>query len=131
MEIQYETEKKDLELSEKTLTIERNKALLSKRYYFIIALSGALISAFVFLFLYRQSQRQKRIIAKKNAVVQQEKLKQGSLKITVANWLTPNKHLITNKGLEPDIEIEITEQDFEKDIDPQLDRAIEIIEEMR
>ncbi|MCD4732340.1 MAG: sensor histidine kinase [Bacteroidales bacterium] len=76
LDIQYETEKKDLELSEKTLTIERNKALLSKRNYFIIALSGALISAFVFLFLYRQSQRQKRIIAQKNATVQQEKLKQ-------------------------------------------------------
>ncbi|RLD60085.1 MAG: hypothetical protein DRJ05_05300 [Bacteroidetes bacterium] len=76
LDIQYETEKKDLELSEKTLTIERNKALLSKRYYFIIALSGALISAFVFLFLYRQSQRQKRIITEKNAAVQKEKLKQ-------------------------------------------------------
>ncbi len=66
----------------------------------------------------------------KGTVQMVEKLKQGSLKITVANWLTPNGHLITNKGLEPDIEVEITEQDFEKDIDPQLDMAIEIIEEM-
>ncbi len=76
LDIQYETKRKDLELSEKTLTIERNKALLSKRNYFIIALSGALISAFIFLVLYRQSQRQKRIIDQKNATVQQEKLKQ-------------------------------------------------------
>lgn len=66
----------------------------------------------------------------KGTVQMVEKLKQGSLKITVANWLTPNGHLITGKGLEPDIEIEITEQDFEEDIDPQLDKAIEIIQEM-
>ena len=76
LDIEYETEKKDLELSEKTLIIERNEALLSKRNYFIVALTGALISAFVFLFLYRQSQRQKRIISEKNAAVQKEKLKQ-------------------------------------------------------
>lgn len=76
LEIEYETEKKDLELSEKTLEIERNEALLAKRNYFIVALSGALISAFFFLFLLRRSLRQKKIIAEKNAALQSEKVEQ-------------------------------------------------------
>ncbi len=59
-----------------------------------------------------------------------KKLKEGLLKITIANWLTPKGELITNNGLEPDIKIEITEQDFETEQDPQLDRAIEIVKEM-
>lgn len=76
LEIEYETEKKDLELSEKALEIERNEALLSKRNYFIIALTGALISALIFFFLVRRSLRQKKIIAEKDTVLQQEKVLQ-------------------------------------------------------
>ena len=60
-----------------------------------------------------------------------KKLKEGLLKVTVANWLTPKGELITDNGLEPDIEIEITEEDFEAEQDPQLDKAIEIVKEMR
>jgi len=76
LEIVYETEKKDLLLSEQNLEIERNEALLARRTAFIIALSGALISAFVFLFLIRRSLRQKRIIAEKDAALQKDKVKQ-------------------------------------------------------
>ncbi len=74
LEIEYETEKKDLELSEKALEIERNEALLSKRNYFIFALSGALISAFVFLFLIRRSLKQKKILAETNVALEKEKI---------------------------------------------------------
>jgi len=57
-----------------------------------------------------------------------EKLKGGSsLKVTIAKWLTPNGELITGKGLEPDIKVEMTEEDYKADKDPQLDRALEII----
>jgi len=76
LEIEYETEKKDLELSEKTLEIERNEALLAKRNYFIVALFGALISAFIFFLLVRRSLRQKKIIAEKDTAIQQEKVMQ-------------------------------------------------------
>ncbi len=59
-------------------------------------------------------------------------LKGGSaLKITIARWLTPKKELITNRGLEPDIKVEMTDEDYEKERDPQLDKAIEVIREMR
>ena len=51
----------------------------------------------------------------------------ANLKITIADWLTPNRDHITGKGLEPDVKVELTEEDFENDRDPQLDKAIEII----
>ena len=68
----------------------------------------------------------------KGSVQELERLSEGSsLKITVAKWLTPKGELITDKGLEPDIKIELTDEDYKTDKDPQLDKAIEIIKEMR
>lgn len=54
----------------------------------------------------------------------------SSLKVTVAQWLTPNGKSIFEVGLEPDVQIEMTEEDYEKGLDPQLNRAIEIIKEI-
>jgi len=51
----------------------------------------------------------------------------SALKMTIANWLTPKGELITNKGLNPDILIEKTEEDFEQGKDFQLNKAIEIL----
>jgi len=51
----------------------------------------------------------------------------SSLKITIAKWLTPNGNLIAEKGLEPDVKVEMTDADFESGKDPQLDKAVEII----
>jgi carboxyl-terminal processing protease len=68
----------------------------------------------------------------KGSVQELEQLSDGSsLKITVAKWLTPKGELITGKGLEPDIKVERTEEDFQEDRDPQLDKAIETLKEMR
>jgi len=68
----------------------------------------------------------------KGSVQELENLRGGSsLKITVAKWLTPNGKLITDVGLEPDIKVEMTDKDYEEGRDPQLDRAIEAIKEMR
>lgn len=67
----------------------------------------------------------------KGSVQELERLREGSsLKITVAKWLTPKGELITDKGLEPDIKIEMTEEDYEEDRDPQLNKAIEIIKNL-
>jgi carboxyl-terminal processing protease len=54
----------------------------------------------------------------------------GSLKITVAKWLTPEGLSISEEGLAPDIEAELTIEDIEADKDPQLDKAIEIVKEL-
>lgn len=49
------------------------------------------------------------------------------LKVTIAQWMTPNKKVIDKEGIEPDIEVEITEEDYKAEKDPQLEKAIEIV----
>ena len=67
----------------------------------------------------------------KGSVQELKKLSDGSsLKVTIAKWLTPNGDFITDIGLAPDIEIEITDEDYEQEKDPQLDKAIEILNKM-
>lgn len=52
---------------------------------------------------------------------------QGAVKVTIARWLTPDGRLIHEVGLTPDFVVELTEEDFEASIDPQLDKAIELL----
>jgi carboxyl-terminal processing protease len=52
---------------------------------------------------------------------------QGTARITVARWLTPNENHIQDIGLEPDVIVELTEEDVLAGEDPQLDKAIEIL----
>jgi len=67
----------------------------------------------------------------KGSVQELEKLREGSsLKITIARWLTPKGKLISDIGLEPDIRVEITDEDYEKERDPQLDKAIEVLKSL-
>lgn len=55
-------------------------------------------------------------------------LKDGSaIKLTIAKWLTPNGNTIEGQGIIPDIEVDLTEDDFNKDLDPQFDKAMEFI----
>jgi len=67
----------------------------------------------------------------KGSVQTLEELREGSIKVTVAKWLTPKGELIEGEGLTPDVEIEMTEEDYLEDRDPQLDEAVEIIKQMR
>jgi len=67
----------------------------------------------------------------KGSVQELTKLKgNSSLKITIAKWLTPNGESITDKGLEPDIKVEMTTEDYDAGLDPQMDKAVEIIKEI-
>jgi carboxyl-terminal processing protease len=52
---------------------------------------------------------------------------QGAVRVTIARWLTPNERHIHNVGVEPDVEVEITEEDIEAENDSQLEKAIEIL----
>lgn len=64
----------------------------------------------------------------KGTVQELRDLRDGSsIKLTVAHWVLPDGHILEGKGLEPDIALERTEQDFEKNKDPQLDKAIEVL----
>jgi len=51
----------------------------------------------------------------------------SSLKITVAKWLTPAGISIADEGLSPDVEVKLTEDDYNNGHDPQLDKAIELL----
>jgi carboxyl-terminal processing protease len=52
---------------------------------------------------------------------------QGAVRVTIARWLTPNGRQINEVGLQPDVEVAITEQDLANDLDPQLEKAIEVL----
>lgn len=71
----------------------------------------------------------------KGLVQQSMTLDDGSaLKITIAKYFTPDGHYIHGTGIEPDIISELPEvedpDELPEDWDPQLDDAIEVIEEM-
>jgi carboxyl-terminal processing protease len=50
-----------------------------------------------------------------------------SLKVTVARWFTPNGLSISKQGIVPDVQVGRTEEDFKAGKDPQLSKAIEIL----
>ncbi|MEK7641543.1 MAG: S41 family peptidase [Patescibacteria group bacterium] len=50
-----------------------------------------------------------------------------SLKITIARWLTPKGHNLSHDGLEPDYKVEVTEKDVAAKYDPQMAKAVEIL----
>lgn len=52
---------------------------------------------------------------------------QGALRITIARWLTPDMRQIHGLGLEPDVAIELTEDDINAGLDQVLDAAIQLL----
>jgi len=53
-----------------------------------------------------------------------------SLKVTVASWLTPNGHNLSKDGLEPDYVVSVTEKDSSIKKDPQMEKAVELLQAM-
>lgn len=49
----------------------------------------------------------------------------AELKVTIAKWYTPKGKNITQQGIAPDKEVELTREDIEADRDPQRNAAIE------
>ncbi len=52
---------------------------------------------------------------------------QGSLKVTVARWVTPDGHWIMGNGITPDIVVPVTQKDVDAKVDPQMARAVEFL----
>lgn len=64
----------------------------------------------------------------KGTVQELRSLSDGSqIKLTIANWVLPNGEIISEEGIEPDVEVEISDEDAEKGFDSQLDKAEEIL----
>jgi carboxyl-terminal processing protease len=53
---------------------------------------------------------------------------QGAARVTIAKWLTPHERAIDGVGLTPDVNVEMTDEDFEAERDPQLDAAVETLQ---
>lgn len=51
----------------------------------------------------------------------------SSLRVTIAKWFTPNDQNINETGIAPDIAVERSSEDFEASRDPQLEKALEIL----
>ena len=54
----------------------------------------------------------------------------GGVRVTIARWLTPDGRQISEIGLEPEYIVEMTQEDYDQDRDPQLDKAIEVLKDM-
>ena len=68
----------------------------------------------------------------KGSVQEVVNLPDGSfIKITIAKWLTPKGVSISEVGLTPDVKVDITDQDIQAKKDPQLDKALEIISNLK
>jgi carboxyl-terminal processing protease len=69
----------------------------------------------------------------KGSVQELDKFSDGSsLKITIAEWLTPSGKSINKTGLEVDQEVEITDYDIQNKFDSQLNKAlVEISEKIK
>jgi carboxyl-terminal processing protease len=50
-----------------------------------------------------------------------------SLKVTIARWFTPNGNSISENGLKPDVEVKMAKEDIDAHRDPQLAKAIQIL----
>lgn len=51
----------------------------------------------------------------------------GALKLTIAEWLTPNGRAINKVGIAPDVEVAFKKEDYDADRDPQLEKALELL----
>ena len=64
----------------------------------------------------------------KGSVQQDFPLSDGSaVHVTIANWLTPKSRNINKAGLQPDIEVKLSDEDIKAGRDPQLQRAIDYL----
>ena len=51
----------------------------------------------------------------------------SQLRVTVAEWLTPQLRQIHGEGISPDVVVEMSLEDFEQALDPQLDEAVKFL----
>jgi carboxyl-terminal processing protease len=52
----------------------------------------------------------------------------GTVRVTIAKWLTPEKRTIHEIGLTPDVVVELTAEDYQAGLDPQLDAAVNLLQ---
>lgn len=64
----------------------------------------------------------------KGSVQEIKNLPDGAqLKVTIAHWYTPAGVNINKEGIKPDVEVKMSNDDFNANRDPQLDKALELL----
>jgi carboxyl-terminal processing protease len=64
----------------------------------------------------------------KGSVQVLRQLSDGSVvKVTTAKWLTPLGNYINEKGIEPDLKVELTNDDYNQNKDPQMEAALKAL----
>lgn len=51
----------------------------------------------------------------------------SAIKITIAEWLTPKGDSIDKQGIVPDVKVDMTQDDYNANKDPQLSKALELL----
>ncbi len=109
----------------------RGNEALSEMPTVIIVNGGAASASEILAGALRDNRQIKLVGTKtfgKGTVQEVVQLGDGSVvKISVSKWVTPAGIVIDEEGLLPDFEIEIKEKDIEKEKDPQLEKAIEVM----
>lgn len=68
----------------------------------------------------------------KGSVQEVDTFKDGSsIRMTIAKWFTPNGRTVNHVGLDPDIIVELKDEDLKNKKDTQKDAAIKYLEELR
>lgn len=122
-------EKKDSKESKVFKVLEKGK-LTSPDIKIVVLINEGSASASEIVAGALQDHKRGTLIGKKTfgkgSVQEIESLGQGtSLRITVAKWYTPLDRSINDQGLTPDVEVNLTDEDFNQGRDPQFDKAIE------
>jgi len=119
--------------NETVLKASGNQALLNMPVV-ILANEGSASASEILAGALRDN-RQIKIVGQKTfgkgSVQEVEDMPDNSLiKLTIAEWLTPSGLSLNGNGLEPDYKVELTDKDYENDKDPQLDKALEVAQQL-
>ncbi len=114
--------------------IERSKGydVLSDRLKMVVLINGGSASASEILAGALSEHGIAKLVGEKSygkGSVQElvEITPETSLKVTIARWLTPKGHSISENGLVPDIEVKITKEDVKNEFDSQMEKAVSIL----
>ena len=111
---------------------QRSTSKVISRQPIVVLINGGSASASEILSGALKDNGRATIVGKKSfgkGLVQEiNKLPGGSaMHITIQKYLTPNGTDINKKGIEPDVEVEITQEDVKAERDPQLQKANDIL----
>ncbi len=111
---------------------QRSNPKVVSRQPMVVLINGGSASASEILSGALKDNGRATIVGKKSfgkGLVQEiNKLPNGAaMHITIQKYLTPNGTDINKKGIEPDIEVDITAEDVKAERDPQLEKANELL----